>query len=76
MEGKINNAVQRARKEASYPEFLDRVLQYWKAAEGRETILHPTFKTDEEKKALRNKRARLARAKKKCKSRKSCSRKN
>lgn len=72
MEGKINNAVRRAKGKSTAQEFITRLVQYWENTKGLTTFVHPTFKTAEEKTALRNKRARLARAKRKC--RKTCSR--
>lgn len=65
MEGKISRAITRAKRTLSVVEYLRRLQEYW-AFNQSGSIIHPTFKTPEEKLLLRNKRARLARAKRKC----------
>lgn len=47
-------------------EYGERLLSYWEYwAENSREIFHPTHRTDDEKRLLRNKRARLKRKKKK-----------
>lgn len=66
IEGKIHNLVRRARREMSKTDFLNRIIQYW-VQHGIQPRpeLHPTHKTADEKRLRRNKKARLARQKKK-----------
>lgn len=66
IEGKIHNLARRAKRENSIYDFVKSILDYWdyfKIAPRPE--IHPTHKTEDEKRLLRNKRARLARKKKK-----------
>lgn len=66
IEGKIKNLVNRARRGMEFANFLGNVILYWlKHATDQTGLYHPTHKNDEEKRLLRNKRARVARAKKK-----------
>ncbi|QWY83422.1 recombination endonuclease VII protein [Rhizobium phage RHph_X3_9] len=66
IEGKIKNLVTRARRGMDYKDYLGQIILYWIRHETDQTgLYHPTHKTDDEKRLLRNKRARVARAKKK-----------
>ena len=62
IEGKIFNLARRAKRERTPAEFVASVLSYWEAAEMYPyDILHPAHRTPDEKRVLRNKRARLKR---------------
>ena len=67
IEGKIHNLARRAKRgpENSVRDFLVSVIEYWDffLINPRKEI-HPTHKTDEEKRVLRNKKARLRRVRK------------
>lgn len=66
IEGKIFNLCRRAKRDRTERWFLAAIGEYWdlhSSHEGRKHI-HPTHRTDDEKRALRNRRARLRRAKK------------
>ncbi|QIG68304.1 recombination endonuclease VII protein [Rhizobium phage RHph_Y1_20] len=66
IEGKIKNLVTRARRGMAYKNYLGNVILYWiRHEEDRTGLYHPTHKSDDEKRLLRNKRARASRAKKK-----------
>lgn len=66
IEGKIKNLVTRARRGMEYANYLGKIILYWhQHATDQTGLYHPTHKTDDEKRLLRNKRARVARAKKK-----------
>lgn len=66
IEGKIKNLVTRARRGMEYKDYLGRVILYWIRHETDRTgLYHPTHKSDDEKRLLRNKRARTKRAQKK-----------
>jgi len=63
MEGKIKNRVNRAKRELSLIQWLENLLKYWKQHNNPKTVLiHPTHKTDDEKRLAINKKARLKRA--------------
>lgn len=63
MEGKLNTIAKRAKRSGSELEWLRRVVEYWETAKARPLpYLHPTHKTEDEKRLLRNKRARIKRA--------------
>jgi predicted amidophosphoribosyltransferase len=65
IEGKIHNLCRRAKRERSTEQFLVSILEYWKAhREAPTDLLHPTHRTEDEKRVRRNKKARLRRAKK------------
>ena len=62
IEGKIFNLARRAKRERTPAEFVASVLSYWEAAEMYPyDIWHPAHRTPDEKRRLRNKRARLKR---------------
>lgn len=65
IEGKIYNLANRAKRWRTVPEFIRSVLSYWEihTDKGMDVVLHPMHKTDDEKRLLRNKKARLARVK-------------
>lgn len=66
VEGKIINLVMRFGKSARVEYFIERLLNYWKLHRSPQTEwIHPTHKTEDEKRLLRNKKAREARARKK-----------
>lgn len=66
IEGKIKNLVRRARRGMPYPNYLGKMILYWQHhATDRTGLLHPTHKTEQEKRDLRNKKARMRRAAKK-----------
>lgn len=60
MEGKLNNIARRAMKD-NPEKWLMSILGYWK--QPKYPLLHPTHKTDAEKRAERNRKARERRAK-------------
>ena len=66
IEGKINNLANRARRGKDKRDFLNEVVAYWDsfAANPRKEI-HPTHKTEDEKRIRRNKKAKERRLKKK-----------
>lgn len=65
VEGKIRNLCTRGRRGRPYVEFLRRIARYWEIFEeiGHNRPLHPLHKTPDEKRELRNKRARDKRRK-------------
>lgn len=66
IEGKIKNLVTRGRKHYSHADYLGRIIMYWLYHQKNPLgLFHPVHKTDDEKRELRNKKARLARARKK-----------
>lgn len=66
IEGKIHNLVRRAKREMSKQDYLGRIIQYWvQHGLSPRTEIHPTHKTSDEKRIRRNKKAKLARQKKK-----------
>lgn len=66
IEGKINNLARRAKRDKTKYDFVNRVLSYWNhfSAYQRKEI-HPTHRTQDEKRVLRNKKARQRRILKK-----------
>lgn len=63
IEGKIFNLCRRAKRNRTEADFLVSVFDYWMEHAGlADAPIHPTHKTDDEKRALRNKRARQRRA--------------
>lgn len=63
MDGKIKNRANRAKRGMTIIEWLEALLNYWKKHEKPNTpLIHPTHKTDDEKRLLRNKKARQRRA--------------
>lgn len=66
IEGKIKNLVTRARRGMEYKDYLGKIILYWIRHEiDRTGLYHPTHKSEDEKRELRNKRARVKRAQKK-----------
>lgn len=64
IEGKIFNLCRRGKRDKTEKDYLIEILSYWTFhAEHPRGIMHPTFKTADEKRILRNKRARLRRKK-------------
>ena len=62
MEGKIRNCIRRAKYMLTEDAWLDSLRAYWKHYKMNPTnILHPSHKTLDEKRELRNKRARRKR---------------
>lgn len=64
IEGKVFNLANRAKRDGTPAWWLKRLLQYYSDHENGPEVYHPTHKTEEEKRLERNKKARLARAKK------------
>lgn len=67
IEGKIYNLANRGKRRHSVPRFVELLLEYWSRhdPEGRtDLVYHPNHRTDDEKRVERNRKARLARAKK------------
>lgn len=65
IEGKVKNLATRAKRDGTYEWWLERLLLYYKAFKENPTnVFHPLHRTDDEKRLLRNKRARIARANK------------
>lgn len=66
IEGKVKSLARRGRRTLPMQDYLTKIVMYWQHHEtDRVGLLHPLHKTDDEKRLLRNKRARVARAKKK-----------
>lgn len=64
IEGKIKNLVIRGRRWHEPKNYLGKMLLYWIKHETDQTgLYHPIHKTDDEKRELRNARARKTRAK-------------
>lgn len=64
IEGKITNLANRAKRGDSILGYLQSLVEYLSYhAHDRTGLLHPTHKTEEEKRLDRNKKARLARLK-------------
>lgn len=64
IEGKIKNLARRAARGMPVQNFLGHVILYWnKHSVNKTGLLHPTHKTDTEKRDLRNKKARARRKK-------------
>lgn len=63
IEGKVFNLATRCKRDATPLWWLSRLVEYWaKHSTPRRNVLHPTFKTEEEKRVKRNKVARQKRA--------------
>lgn len=63
IEGRIRNRVTTARRKLSSIEWLANLLAYWKLHRtSQHHLLHPTYKTEDEKRLLRNAKARARRA--------------
>lgn len=66
MEGKIKNRVRRAKRDLTDIQWLENLLNYWRLHETPQSAhIYPTHKTEDDKRLDRNKKARLARARKK-----------
>jgi hypothetical protein len=64
IEGKIFNLCRRAKRERDEPAFLQSILAYWDYwQKNPRSEIHPSHKTDEEKRLRRNKKARQRRKK-------------
>ena len=64
MEGKVHNAARRASGAGNVAGWLSNLLEYYKQHEVcNHGLLYPTFRTEAEKRLLRNKRARDKRKK-------------
>lgn len=64
IEGKIFNLCRRGKRGKTEKDYLIEILTYWTFhAQNPRILLHPTFKTADEKRILRNKKARLRRKK-------------
>lgn len=64
IEGKIYNLANRAKRDATPLWWLEKLCEYWKHyIENPTGVYHPVHKTADEKRLLKNKRARLKRAK-------------
>lgn len=63
IEGKIKNLVVRGRRGKPMEDYLGRLILYWlQYKENPNQFLYPTHKTEDEKRVLRNTRARKKRA--------------
>ncbi len=63
MEGKVNTAAVRAKRDGSSLAWLERLVAYLQKHESRPLpYTHPRHKSDDEKRLLRNKQARIRRA--------------
>lgn len=63
IEGKVKNLATRAKRDATYQWWVEKLLAYWNAHETHpSSILHPSHKTEAEKRVKRNKKARQRRA--------------
>lgn len=66
IEGKIKNRANTAKKSLTKEDWLENLLKYWRKHESPKShYIYPTHKTEDEKRLLKNKRARQARAAKK-----------
>jgi Recombination endonuclease VII len=67
IEGKINNLARRAKRNKTKDDFLEAVLRYWAwfspISHAYRSEIHPTHKTEDEKRLRRNKKARERRKK-------------
>jgi hypothetical protein len=62
IEGKVFNLARRAKRERNEPAFIQSLIDYWKFhTENPRSEIHPTHKSEDEKRLLRNKRARRKR---------------
>lgn len=65
LEGKVNNIANRAKREGTTLQWLKNLIAYLEHhTVSRTNMLHPTHRTEDEERLLKNKRARLARARK------------
>ena len=63
IEGKIYNLANRAKRKHTVEWYLHRVMEYWdKHSVAQTDLVYPTHKTEEDKRILRNKKARERRA--------------
>lgn len=59
------NLARRAKRDATPLWWLEQLIKYYEEYDQNPTgIYHPTYKTEDEKRLLRNKKARMRRAKK------------
>lgn len=59
IEGKIKNLVRRARRGMEPKNYLGKVIMYWMHHETDRTgLYHPTHKTEDERREIRNRKAR------------------
>ena len=66
LEGKFKTLAIRGRRGMPHAEYVKRVAEYWiEHAVPKYPVMYPTHKTDDEKRVIRNKKARVARAGKK-----------
>lgn len=64
IEGKIYNLANRAKRNDSVVNWVKGLVRYWKETiENPSGVYYPTYKTDDEKRLARNKKARLKRKK-------------
>lgn len=65
IEGKVLNLARRGARGRGPQDFLNRIIAYWVTFgdPGASAVYHPTHKTEDEKRLLRNKKTRMARAK-------------
>lgn len=63
IEGKVFNLARRAKRDGTPAWWIKRLLEYWEQHEKEPSdVFHPTHRTVDEKRILRNKRARKKRA--------------
>lgn len=63
-EGKVYNLARRAKRDATPEWWLDQLRKYYDSHKEQPTdIYHPTYKTEDEKRLIRNKKARERRKK-------------
>lgn len=68
IEGKIKSLARRGRRTLPKEDYIGMLILYWRHhAVDRTGVLHPLHRTDDEKRLLRNKKARITRAKAKLK---------
>lgn len=66
IEGKVFNLARRAKRDGTPQWWIERLLAYWSEhTENPSGVFHPTHKTADEKRLLKNKRARKRRVVKK-----------
>lgn len=67
LEGKVKTLATRGKKDLTYIQWLENLVEYLKVQEGepKYPYIHPTYRTVAEKLANRNKQARLRRAERK-----------
>ena len=62
-EGRIKRRAQSAKRSGTYLEWLEKLVAYLKShQENNQALLHPTHKSEDEKREARNKKARQRRA--------------